>query len=57
VDVIADAGAVWRRIFRVVDVDALPFADCYFAGNLDEMRRAGGCLLGAQFRIGARDVE
>ena len=57
VDVVADAGAVRRRIVGAVDVDLGPLAERRFAGDLDQMRRRRRRLAGAQLRIGAGDVE
>ena len=57
VDVIADAGAVRRRIVGAEHVDLGAPAERGLDRDLDEMRRARGRLPGAQLRIGAGDVE
>ena len=56
-DVVADAGAVRRRIVGAEDVDLGPLAERRFAGDLDQMGRGRRRLPGAQLRIGAGDVE
>ena len=57
VNVVADAGAVRRRIVGAEDVDLGALAEHRFARDLDQMGRGGRRLPGAQFRIGAGDVE
>src|SRR5450759_3835429 len=56
-DVVADAGAVRRRIVGAEHVDLGPLAERRFAGDLDQMGRCRARLPGAQLRIGAGDVE
>jgi hypothetical protein len=57
VDVVADAGAVRRRIVGAEHVDAFAPAERGLDRDLDQMRRARRRLAGAQLRIGAGDVE
>jgi hypothetical protein len=57
VNVVADAGAIRRRIIGTEDVDFRPQAECGFYCDLDEMRGAPGRLAGAAERVGAGDVE
>ena len=46
-DVVADAGAVWRRIVGAEHLDLVALADRRFAGDLDQMRGRGRRLAGA----------
>ena len=57
VDVVADAGAVGRRVIGAVDVDLRPQPERGLDRDLDQVRRVARRLAGAQVRVGARDVE
>ena len=56
-DVVADAGAVRRRIVGAEHVHLVAPAECGLDRDLDQMRRALRRLAGAHFRVGARHVE
>src|SRR5690606_8000702 len=51
-DIVADTGAVRRRIVGAEYLDEGPLAERGLAGDLDQMRRAFGRLAGAALRIG-----
>ena len=57
VDVVADAGAVRRRIVGAEHLHVRPLAERRLAGDLDEMRGVRRRLAGAALRVGAGDVE
>ena len=57
VDVVADAGAVRRRIVGAEDRDVRPLAHRRLAGDLDEQRRIRGGLADAAAGVGPRHVE
>jgi hypothetical protein len=56
-DVVADAGAVRRRIIGAEHVELAAQAERRFGRNLDQMRGLRRRLAGAAARIGAGDVE
>src|SRR5262249_15155340 len=57
VNVIADAGAICRRIVGAEDLDRVAFPCGRFAGHLDEECRIWGCLSNAAARVGAGHIE
>src|SRR5215813_6359719 len=57
VNIVADAGAVWRRIVGAEDLDGRPQADRGFHCDLDEVSGSFGRLTDTAERVGARDVE
>ena len=57
VDIVADAGAVRRRIVGAEHFEIRPLAERRFARDLDEMRGARRRLAAPPERIGAGDIE
>ncbi len=57
VDVVADAGAVGRRVVGAEHIHLGAFAESCLDRHLDEMGCALGGLPGAQLGVGAGDVE
>ena len=56
-DVVADAGAVRRRIVGAENLELLPQPERRLDRNFDEVSCAFSRLSGAQVRVGAGDVE
>jgi hypothetical protein len=57
VDVVADTGAVRRRVIGAVELQMGPAAERGLCGDFDEMRGFGARLAGAALRIYAGDIE
>ena len=57
VDIVANAGAIRRRVVGAEDLELGPQAERGFHRDLDEMGSSFGRLPGAAERVGTRDVE